>query len=475
MFQTVIVGAGVGGLSSALLRSLHEKDILLIEQHSLLGGCSSYFQRGEYSFDAGATTLSGLLPHQPLGILSEKLSFHFPVKKIDPGIHFHLSSGQELLRFSDFNLWQQELSKIHHMNPKLWYHLEKLETLSWSVLNRLRPFRGIDLDVILKSLHPSVLKLLPFFLISAERDLGRFETESSSFKELIDGINIISAQGKAHQIPAFVGAMSLTYPKETFYPWGGMKGLMKFFEQEILKRNIKIQKRTQVTKLLKEKDHLVLLTNRGEKIETQKVIFNLTHWALESILPDEEKQKIKDEVENKKEGPAAFCLYFSVKLSAPMTHLYHQVHLKNNMVPNYFISFSHPEDHSRAPEGEQTVTISIHVDSNDWKNLKKDNYEELKKQYQQIILDDFHNRFRPLHLNHLMSGSPRTFERYTHRPSGMVGGLPLLYGQGPWDFLLPEITPGRIYRIGDTVFPGQGWVGVVAGALNLDEILQRSL
>lgn len=80
----------------------------------------------------------------------------------------------------------------------------------------------------------------------------------------------------------------------------------EIFEEEILKRNIKIQKRTQVTKLLKEKDHLILLTNKGEKIETQKVIFNLTHWALESILPDEEKQKIKDEVEDRKEGQRLF-------------------------------------------------------------------------------------------------------------------------------------------------------------------------
>ena len=88
-----------------------------------------------------------------------------------------------------------------------------------------------------------------------------------------------------------------------------------------------------------------------------------------------------------------------------------------------------------------------------------------------LMIGDFQNRFTPLEIKHLTSGTPQTFESYTGRPMGMVGGLPLLYGQGPWEFLLPEVAPERVFRVGDTVFPGQGWVGVVAGALNLHEML----
>lgn len=471
IYDTVVVGAGVGGISSALLRSQHESNVLLLEQHSLLGGCSSYFQRGSYSFDVGATTLSGLKAGQSLGDFCHRLSIDLPVKKIDPGIHFHLSSGKELLRFSDFEKWQVELSKIKMENRELWFHLEKLEKLSWSVLSKLRPFKGISSDLVLKSLDPEVFKLLPFFMINAERDLSRFQQSSDEFIELINGINLISAQAHAHQVPAFVGAMSLTYPKETYYPWGGMKGLMSFFEKELIKRSVTIRKRESVVQLQEEKDSLILMTARGEKIEAKKVIFNLTHWALENILQNKSQEKIKKEIQRRQEGPAAFCLYFAVKLPTPVKNLYHQVHLVNKDVPNYFISFSDPEDLTRAPQGEQTVTISIHVDSKEWRDLAKSDYLDLKMKYQKIIMDDFSQRFHPLEIKFLSSSSPKTFIRYTQRPDGMVGGLPLLYGQGPWDFLLPEISEGRVFRVGDTVFPGQGWVGVVAGALNLEEIL----
>ena len=193
---------------------------------------------------------------------------------------------------------------------------------------------------------------------------------------------------------------------------------------------------------------------------------------MENILQGKLRQKIQNEIQKRQEGPAAFCLYFAVKLLTPMKNLYHQVHLVSKDVPNYFISFSDPEDLSRAPSGEQTVTISIHVDSKEWRELERQDYLDLKMKYQKIIMEDFSQKFHPLEIKFLSSSSPKTFIRYTHRPQGMVGGLPLLYGQGPWDFLLPEISEGRVFRVGDTVFPGQGWVGVVAGALNLEEILQ---
>lgn len=469
MFDTVVVGAGVGGITSALLASQTDKKVLLLEQHSLLGGCSSYFRRGPYAFDVGATTLSGLLPHQPLGELQELLGLKFPVVKVDPGIHFHFSSGREISRFSDFDQWQKELQKIQASNPELWHHLEKIEAKAWKVLKSLRPFEGINSELIKKSINPDVLSLLPYFLMSAEMDLKRFDSSGEDFWELVNGVDLISAQAFAHQIPAFVGAMSLTYPKETYYPWGGMKGLMEFCEGELLKRNVLIRKKTRVIKLREEKNHLVLTTESGEEIEARKVIFNLTHWALESLL--ENKQQMQREVKKRAEGPAAFCVYFATRLSEPMKNLYHQVHLKNPSLTNYFISFSHPDDHSRAPRGEQTVTLSTHVDPKDWSHLSTEEYLFFKKKMTDLMIGDFQNRFTPLEIKHLTSGTPQTFESYTGRPMGMVGGLPLLYGQGPWEFLLPEVAPERIFRVGDTVFPGQGWVGVVAGALNLHEML----
>jgi hypothetical protein len=74
----------------------------------------------------------------------------------------------------------------------------------------------------------------------------------------------------------------------------------------------------------------------------------------------------------------AFTLYFGAK--GHIKELYQQVHLNHPEVKNYFVSFSIPNDLTRAPEGYQAVTISTHVyaeESVDKKNL------------QEIILKDF--------------------------------------------------------------------------------------
>jgi len=53
-----VVGAGIGGaMISALNR---DKNLILFEKASNLGGCASTFRKNGSHFNAGATTLMGL-------------------------------------------------------------------------------------------------------------------------------------------------------------------------------------------------------------------------------------------------------------------------------------------------------------------------------------------------------------------------------------------------------------------------------
>jgi phytoene dehydrogenase-like protein len=135
-------------------------------------------------------------------------------------------------------------------------------------------------------------------------------------------------------------------------------------------------------------------------------------------------------------------------------------------VESYFVSFSHSEDRLRAPENYQAVSLSTHVYADEFCDRNK---------LTQIIMDDFKKRFPVEDIRFLTSGTPKTFERYTGRKNGYVGGLPFLYGKNPLGLLAPVTKEKSIFRVGDTVFPGQGIVGVVAGALQLHHRLKREL
>ena len=406
--KTLVIGAGGGGIASALLATLRKEDVTLLEAHDKLGGCASYFKRGQFCFDAGATTLSGVGVGEPLGDLFELLGHAPNLKHADPGIVFHLSDEKMVHYFSDFELWMIELEK-HFPGFKhrpFWELVFKINHDGWEVLRNLY--------------HPKNIKLLPYLFISTDIMLKRFQLDHPMYLELINGILLISAQAHAQSVPFLVGAMSLAYPANCYAPVGGMKGLMDFFQKEMARRDVDLKLKTKVESLPSGFDKMI------------------------SNVP----------VYQKEEGSwGALTLYFGVKADIPEP--YHQVHVEEL---NYFVSFSIPGDELRAPAGYQAVTISTHVDAKSFSLAEK---ESLSHQ----IMADFLKRFPVSDVKFLSIGTPKTFERYTGRKHGFVGGIPLLLGSIPkLDTVFPK---ENLCRVGDTVFPGQGICGVVAGALLL--------
>lgn len=462
--KTLIVGAGGGGIASALLAALRGEDVTLLEAHYALGGCASYFKRGQFVFDAGATTLSGVGIGEPLGDLFELLGHAPALYPADPGITFHLSNGKVVRYHRDFELWLKELG--HHFPGKnhrtFWTLIRKINKKSWSLLRDVKTFPFTHAgDVLSVIQHPTYITLIPHLMISTEHALKKHGLDTPEYLELVNGILLISAQAESQHIPFLVGAMALSYPAETFAPVGGMKGLMDFFENELKRLNVDVRLKSRVSKVSGKN---VILVD-GTKFQTDKLIMNLPIWNLAEMMEGPIKNKLSIEAVNRPGSWGALALYFGIE--ADIRETYHQVHLNDPEIKNYFVSFSVPHDLKRAPAGYQTVTISTHVDA-------QINYDVKKNELAAIIMNDFKKRFNVNNVKFFTIGTPKTFERYTGRKNGFVGGLPFLYGTNPLTMLGPLTGEEGIYRVGDTVFPGQGLCGVVAGALQLHDRISKS-
>ena len=88
-YDLVVVGGGIGGLSTAALANRRGLRVALLESHSRLGGCAGYFPRGVYTFDAGATALMGLGPDEPIGALLKRIGVAFEATRT-PTYRVHL-------------------------------------------------------------------------------------------------------------------------------------------------------------------------------------------------------------------------------------------------------------------------------------------------------------------------------------------------------------------------------------------------
>jgi phytoene dehydrogenase-like protein len=133
-----------------------------------------------------------------------------------------------------------------------------------------------------------------------------------------------------------------------------------------------------------------------------------------------------------------------------------------------FISISPKWDLNRAPTGKRAATISTHTKFEGWWELfnrDKDEYENQKKEYTEKILYSVERIFPSIReaSDLILPGTPITFQRFTQRKFGWVGGFPQTSLFRSW----PSRINKNTWMVGDSIFPGQSIAAVGLGGLRV--------
>ncbi len=482
MYDYIIIGSGYGGVSTAGLLAKENFSTLILESHTTIGGCASFFKRKGFTFDAGATTLSGTLDHQPLGRLFNQLDIKPNLKKLDTGMIIYINDNK-IIRYADKNRWIEESSKKFDTNLKdFWNSIYDLESKSWDLIAnnyRLPPRNLIDLIHLAKPSNLKYLPLIPGLVLTVTSLLKKYGLDKNKeFIQFIDEQLLISTQNPSSKAPYITSAIGLAYPSETYYPYGGITKPLELVLNYYKQKGNEIKFKEQVVLIEKKLDFYQVTTKRGNTYKAKGIISNIPIWNMVNICSDiSMKDYFKTQSSSFKNSWGAFTLYFAIKNNFPIDTAYYQIHSRKPLPfassKSFFVSFSLDDDYQKAPEGFRTVTISTHVNVNDWENISQEEYENRKNQLEQAILDNFDYYFPEVLENDkifINSGTPKTFEFFTKRHRGFVGGIPHNIKKNILQ-LTPNTTPfDNFYLVGDTVFPGQGTPSVVLGSLN---ILQR--
>jgi phytoene dehydrogenase-like protein len=134
-----------------------------------------------------------------------------------------------------------------------------------------------------------------------------------------------------------------------------------------------------------------------------------------------------------------------------------------------FVSLSDAADESRAPAGHRAATLSTHTAIESWWQLKEKDfaaYEERKAEYVERMLAAAERAIPSLRkaVRLCLPGTPVTFERFTRRPKGMVGGFAQ---ESLFDARGPKTSLPNVWLVGDSIFPGQSTAGVTVGAMRV--------
>lgn len=481
IYDYIVIGAGSAGLSFSALMEKNGFSVALIEAHSLPGGCSSYFERDGYVFDAGATTLSGLKNDRPIAKLIKDLDLKIELTAIDPGI-ISILKNKVIHRYKDPEKWNDELHKhfpkINH--EKLWSKISMIEKEGWNLSKDFKsiPLRSFStLPSFMTSKIFGALKTLPKLFKSVGSQLNELSINDPDYLAMIKEMLFITAQNsELNDTPLLMGAMGLAYPEDTFYATGGMKA----FSQALAKKCSTIFYKNEVKQIIplnNGNDGFQVLTNK-QTLQGKKLISTIPIWNHKILFDDKKIKKFfeKYPAPSREECWSAFMIYLTVPVDFNREGLYYQIHTE--AIPHcgthsFFVSLSHPQDEVRSINGRQVVTISTHTRSKEWLKLDRIDYENRKDEVSSFILNYLKKAFEinDADLQNVMTGTPKTFIKYTHRDSGLVGGIPHSLRRNPLDFLVAKSPLANFYMLGDTQFPGQGIAAVILGAQNLENFL----
>jgi phytoene dehydrogenase-like protein len=171
-YDAVIIGAGVGGLLCATLLARSGLQVLLVEQHYMVGGYCSTFRRNGFTFDA-ATHFYPLLgnPTTLTGKLLLDLGVSTPWIKMDPVDQFHFPDNTKFSVPAAFNVYSSRLKREFPKEARAVddffsvvrraYVFGLLQFFRGQPTEKLRPYLNLSVqDVLDKHFRDPKLKLL---------------------------------------------------------------------------------------------------------------------------------------------------------------------------------------------------------------------------------------------------------------------------------------------------------------------------
>ncbi len=172
--RVVIIGAGPGGLASAMLLAHAGFDVTVVERQSDVGGRTSMMRLDGYSFDRGPTFF--LFPQVLDSVFARcgrSLYDRVDLLRLDPQYHLIFEGGGDVRATSDVGRMECELAAI---SPQDAGNLQAYLQDNQSKLSAFQPILESPFESMRDVLRLPLAQLLPLMRpwASVDRDLKRF-------------------------------------------------------------------------------------------------------------------------------------------------------------------------------------------------------------------------------------------------------------------------------------------------------------
>jgi phytoene desaturase len=250
-YDAVVIGSGIGGLLCANLLARSGLQVLLVEQHFMVGGYCSTFKRKGFVFDA-ATHFYPLLGNDTTltGRVLAELGIDTRWIKMDPVDQFHFPDGSKFSVSASFDTYIAQLKREF---PEETRAIDNFFTVVRRVylLGLLQYFRGRPTQQLDPYANVTVQQMLDFYF------------HSSKLKLLLTADTGHWGSSPARTSFVFDSMLRLAYFLGNYYPEGGSQAFADELAARFTEMGGNILMSSLVTRI-----HVCDQAARGVEIET---------------------------------------------------------------------------------------------------------------------------------------------------------------------------------------------------------------
>ncbi len=487
-----IIGAGIGGITTAIYLAKNGYTVNVYEKNSTPGGRCGQLIRDGHRFDLGATML--IMPgiyreiFQSLGI---PLFENNDIKPLEDLYKIYFDNNEVITFSHDEKIMESQLEKIEPGSfarsqeyistgyEIFQVGINKLIARNFDNVFQFANFRNIGMLIKLKTYISNYRYVKNFFRNTHLRMAYTFQ-------------NIYVGQSPFDSPALFSMVPAAELTEGSFFPKGGMFRIVEKLLNEAISSGVQFHYNAPVKEIrvMGKKAESIVFENLPE-IKADIIVANADlPYVYRSLLPDKNKSK---QLDNLKYSCSAICYHWGLDKVYPQLG-HHSVFLSEDFreglnsifinksvsrTPSFYVHAPVGTDPSAAPENHNTLSVVVgagHVDK-----MKKQNWEELKKitrnaviqRLKQLGLEDIDQ-----HIKFEICYTPENWEKACNISRGSVFGS-LAHNLLQMGYFRPHNQHSRyknLYFVGGSTHPGNGIPNILISAkLTAERILNKNL
>ncbi|QXE00238.1 NAD(P)/FAD-dependent oxidoreductase [Terribacillus sp. DMT04] len=479
--KIAIIGAGIGGLTTALLLERQGHAVTIYEQHEQPGGRMQYETDGVFQIDQGPTIV--LLPDMIRNVLRacEIPAEALDIVQCDPLYDIHFADGTSYTKYSDPARQREELS--HKFPSELPHYDQFISDMEEVYRIGVKQFLEQDFSNKRRFFTPANLHFL--YKSKAYRDvhayIGKYFTDPKL--QHAYALQSLYIGGSPYATPAIYGLISYSeHIHGIWYVKGGYAGFVNTLVSYCKERGIEIHCNSKVDRIHKSAKQVTGINVNGSFEAYDSVVFNGDFPAIHDLLDQKKPARKQPEA-------SSGCLLIYIRANRKWDNLNtHQFVLPEQFEKNMravFESQTVPEDPSfyvfhpgsidaaAAPAGESALYFLVPVPSGnkiDWEQQKDLLAERVLDKAERLLLPGLKESIEWLKVR-----TPADAQHAGLYQGGSFGIAPSLFQSGGFR---PQNKPFPIkglYAVGASVHPGGGVPIVMQGAKNLSELIMSEV